>query len=473
MFNTKNVKYGAYSAALIAVVIAIVFVINTVAGMLPDSLNKVDLTANKLYSISEETRNVLKDLDQDVTMTVLAPEDKAEDMLVRVLNKYESASDKITVEYVDPTINMDMADKYKDLTAGSVIVKSENRERTVDLNSIFPADYDSYYSTGQVSYNFDGEGQLTSAIAYVTSGNLSKLYTVTGHGESSLGSLAVTRIEQQNLETAELNLMAASSIPEDCDCLLINAPQSDYTEAEAGVVLDYLRDGGKVIVLSAYAESALTNFNSILDAYGITVNEGIVMEGSNHYYQYPIYVIGTLQDSDITSGIMNSNTNILVPYALGYTLHEAENIETTELMTTSSGAYLKTPGDDGSFATLEKEDGDAEGTYDLAVLATGSSSLDEDNAAGELIAISAASLIDDNVNQSFGVGNLDLFMSCVAHMCSNDETTMVSIPSKSLSSAPITVPQMHTLLWALITVIIIPLAVLIAGLVIWLKRRKK
>lgn len=472
MFNTKNVKFGAYSAALIAIVIAIILVINMVAGALPDSINSVDLTANGLYSISDESREVLNNLEDDVDITVLASKENAEETLTRLLSKYENASDHINVEYVDPTINLTAAEQYSNLTAGSVIVKSESRERDVDLSDIFVTDYSSYYTSGTMSYSFDGEGQITSAITYVTSGELPKVYTVVGHGETTLGSEVSSRMEQQNLETEDLNLLASSKIPDDCDCLIINAPQSDYTEEEAKRVLDYLSDGGKVIVLSAYTESELTNFNTIVEKYGITVNEGIVMEGANHYYQYPIYVIGTLQDSEITSGSVAS-TNVLIPYALGYTLNDTDNVEFTELMTTSSSAYLKTPDESGTFTTLEKESGDPDGPFTLAVLASASSDQEEENAAGELIAISASSLIEDSVNQSFSLGNLDLFMNCLSYMCSDEDTTVVSIPSKSMSADYITVPQMQYRLWGAVTVFIIPLAVLIIGLIIWIRRRKK
>ncbi len=473
MFNTKNVRYGAYSAALIAVVIAIVLVINLVAGLLPDSVNAVDLSANKLYSISDESVETVKALEQDVTITVLAPEDKAEDLLVKILKKYEAASDRITVEYTDPTLNLDMANKYSDLTAGSVIVKSENRERTIDLNEIFAADYSSYYTSGQMSYSFDGEGQITSAIAYVTSGKLQKVYLVTGHGESQLGSMISSKIKQQNLETAELNLMGAQSIPEDCDCMIINGPKSDCTEDEAALVKEYLSNGGKVILLSCYTKEELTNFNTIADAFGIKVNNGIVMEDANHFYQYPLYVIAALQDSEITQSVISSGMNILLPEAVGYTLEEKDNVETTELLTTSGGAYLKTPDESGQLASMDKESGDEEGPFTLAVLAEASSDMDEENAAGQLIAISGSSLIEDSVNQSFSLGNLDLFTGSLSYLCSDEDNTVVSIPSKSLSSDPVTVPQMHALLWGLVTVFIIPLAVLIAGLVIWIRRRKK
>ena len=191
-FNTKAVKKGSFSAVLIAVAVAVAVLVNLLAARLPDSLNSVDLTANDLYSIGEETEKLLDGLQDEVDITVLATEDNAEPTLVRLLSNYEDASKKIHVKYEDPTTNMDLSEQYGDMTPGSVIVSTDKKNKSLDLSQIFVSDYSSYYTTGNMSYSFDGEAQITSAVAYVTTEELPKLYTVVGHGETAPGSLKIT-----------------------------------------------------------------------------------------------------------------------------------------------------------------------------------------------------------------------------------------------------------------------------------------
>ncbi len=465
-FRTKNVRYGSYSAVMIAIVIVLAVVVNLIASALPTGLQSFDLSSDKIYSIGKQTEKVLDQLEDPITITVFSEKKSAQETLVRLLDHYEE-NKNVTVEYIDPALNPSTTAQYSSLSQGSVVVKSGSREQTIDAGEIFVSDYSSYYTTGNVSTTFDGEGQITSAIQYVTSAQLPKLYTVTGHGEQTLSQTLSSLISKQNIETAELNLMTDGAIPEDCDCLLIYAPASDYTEEEAQMILSYLDQGGKVIAVQYYTEERLANYESVLNAYGLRTEEGIVMETANHYYQYPMYVIPGIASSEITQDLASANMNILMPNALGMVATEEEGTEVTPLLQTSSGAYLKKV-TDGQLNSTEKEDGDEVGQFLLAALGSKTGT-----GTGELIAISSSSLIDDSVTQSFSLGNLDLFTSCLSHMTSEDGVETVSIDAKSMTAESITVSSFQAIAWGAILVLLIPVAVIVTGLVIWLRRRKK
>ncbi len=465
-FQTKNVRYGSYSAAMIAIVIVIAVVINLIASALPAGIQSVDLSSNKIYSIGKQTKKVLKQVKDPITITVFSSKESANETLVRLLDNYDD-NKNITVEYLDPAMNPSAASQYNSLSQGSVVVKSGSREQTIDSGEIFVSDYSSYYTTGNASTTFDGEGQVTSAIQYVTSAKLPKLYVITGHGEQTLSQTLSSMIGKQNIETDELNLMTKGSIPDDSDCLVIYAPSSDYTEQEAQMVLDYLNQGGSVIAIQYYTEEKLVNYESILNAYGLQTEEGIVMETANHYYQYPMYVIPTIATSEITQDLVSANMNVLMPNALGMIANEAEGTDVTPLLQTSGGAYLKTV-TNGQLNSTEKEDGDETGTFLLAALATKSTGKD-----GKLIAISSSSLIDDSVTQSFTLGNLDLFSSCLSYLTSEDGVETVSIEAKNMTPESITVPSFQAIAWGAVLILLIPVAVIVAGLIVWLSRRKK
>lgn len=462
-FGTKNTRYGSYSAFMIAIVIAVVIVVNLFANALPSSIKTVDLSANKVYSIGSDTEKVLGKLDKDITITVLASKADAEDALKQLLDNYAD-NKHITVKYEDPSVNVSLSNKYSNLSQGSVVVTCGDREQTIDSSSLFTTDY----SSGSYTSSFDGEGQITSAIQYVTSKNLPKMYTVTGHGEASLSSSVSSLINKQNIKTEDLNLMTSDGIPDDCDILFIYAPTSDYTADEAKEIINYLDGGGTAIVMAYYTDKDMPNFKSVLDSYGLTLNDGIVLESANHYYQYPMYVIPAISSSDITDDLASKNLNILMPNSLGMTENSAENVKVTPLLQTSSDAYLKKV-TDGQITTTEKEDGDTVGQFDIAALSEKTSG---DN-TGKLIAIGSSSLIDDSVTQSFTLGNIDFFGDCLTYLTKDSGASTVSISSKSMTPASITVSALQSVIWAAVAVVIIPVAIIVIGLVIWLRRRKK
>ncbi len=464
--NTKNVRYGSYSAALSAIVIVIAIVINLIASVLPSGLQSVDLSANKIYSIGKQTEKVLDQLDSKVSISVFSAKKDAQESLVKLLENYDD-NKNITVEYVDPSLSPSVVQKYANLSQGSVVVKSGDKERTINADKIFVSDYSSYYTTGSMSTTFDGEGQITSAIQYVTSESTLKMYTMTGHGEAAMPSGVSELVDKQNIEVEELNLMAKGSIPDDCDVLFIYAPTSDYSGEEAGMVIDYLDQGGKVIAFECYTEEVLTNFQSILNAYGLQTENGIVLETANHYYQLPIYVLPQIASSEITEDLLSENLNILMPESLAMVENENGDATVTPLLQTSADAYLKTIVN-GQLESTAKEDGDETGSFLLAALAEKAS-----ENSGSLVAISSPSLIDDSITQSFSLGNLDLFSSCLSSLVSQEGMETVSIEAKSMNPETITVSSLHSLIWAALLIVIIPVAVIVAGLVIWLGRRKK
>ena len=459
-FGTKSSRYGSYSALMIAIVIAVIIVVNLLAGALPAKVKSVDLSANKVYSIGSSTEKVLKNLNKDVTITVLSSKDNAQDAIKELLANYDD-SKHIKVVYDDPSVNVALSNKYSNLTEGSVVVKCGDKEQTIDSSALYPSDY----ASGSYTSSFDGEGQITSAIQYVTSKKLPKMYTVTGHGEATLSTSVSSLVKKQNIQATDLNLMTSGGIPDDCDLLMLYAPTSDYTAEEAKQITEYLDNGGKAVLIMYYTDSDMPNFKSILSAYGLDLQDGLVMESANHYYQYPMYVMPSIASSDITDDLAGQNANILMPNSLGMTENGASGVTVTPLLQTSDGAFLKKV-TDGKITTTEKEDGDTVGQFDVAALA-------EKENGGKLIAIASSSLIDDNVTQSFTLGNLDFFTSCLTSLTSEKGTGTVSISAKSMTPASITVKAMHSVIWAALTIVVIPAAVIIAGLIVWLRRRKK
>ena len=155
------------------------------------------------------------------------------------------------MEWVDSVLHPSVLQKYN--TDGNVIVVScdaTGKSTTISFSDIIQSDYYSYYTTGSASESsFDGEGQLTSAINYVTSEETSKIYRTSGHGEATFSSSVSDLLTKNNLETEEINLSMSPEIPDDCDLLFLYAPTSDITDDEKTIIEKYLSDGGKVYLI--------------------------------------------------------------------------------------------------------------------------------------------------------------------------------------------------------------------------------
>ena len=187
--NKKYLKNGSYSVVISAVFIVIVLVINMIVGSLPSKYTEVDVSDQKLYSISDDTRKFLKDLDKDVTIYQVVQSGSEDETIEKLLEKYDEESDHITVEQKDPVVNPKFTSEYTsdEVSSNSLIVVCGDRSKVVSYDSIYESsmDYNTYSYTTSA---FDGEGQIDSAISYVTSEDLPVLYTLDGHGEKELDS---------------------------------------------------------------------------------------------------------------------------------------------------------------------------------------------------------------------------------------------------------------------------------------------
>lgn len=469
-FSKKHIKNGSYSMTMTVVFIAVVIVINMIVGELPSKYTEIDVSGQKLYSIGDETKELLSELEKDVTIYQIAQSGGEDEVITSLLKKYEDESEHIKVEQKDPVVNPKFASEYTtdNLSANSLIVTCGDRSKVIDYNNMYESDIDyqtySYQTTG-----FDGEGQITSAIGYVTSENLPILYTLTGHGETELGSTMKEGIEKANMEIKSLNLVSEGSVPEDADCLLIGSPSTDISSDEKDAILEYLENGGKAMIFSDYNENKMENFDEILANYGLERTEGIVFEGDSQHYamQMPYYILPDVGSAEAVSGMSSDGYMVLAPFAQG--IVQADDVRSTvvvnSLLSTSDQAYSKSNLSSGS---LEKEDGDTDGPFDVGVSVTEN----VDDKETKLVYYSASSLLDSQVNQMVSGGNEKLVMESLKWMVDTEETVTVSIPSKSLQVSSLMIPGYDAIFWKICVMGVIPGFFLVAGFVVWFKRRR-
>jgi len=363
-----------------------------------------------------------------------------------------------------------------------VSCEATGKSTTISFDKILVSDSSSYYYSGSSSYtSFDGEGQLSSAVNYVTSDVQKKIYTVTGHGEDSLSTTITDLMTKNNYTTEELNLLMTDSIPDDCDLLLMDGPTNDLSDDEVSLLSGYLGEGGKVMcLLGDTGLASLPKLAGLLKDYGIEGADGYIADPQRCYQNQPYYIFPVMNLSgDMADGISSQMVLLMNSRGLTTTDPARDTITTSAFMTTSEQAYAVT------------EEDQKQGTYDLGVVATETISSDSDSSddtssdsdsstdtssddsteskESRLTVISAGSLIDQQITDAFSqLENTQVFMNAVT--ANFEGVTNLSIEAKSLTTEYNTVQ--HAGGFSILVVFGIPAVILIGGFVVWFRRRK-
>ncbi len=465
--NQLAMKGGSYSLVMTAVVLAILIVANVFVSAMPTTLTKYDISSSKLYSITSNTKVVVNNLQQDVTIYWVVQADEEDEIIENLLGKYESLSSHIEVVKKNPDVFPTFTQQYTDeeVPNNSIIVESGDRYRYISNADIYETEMDYYSYTYNVT-GFDGEGAITSAIDYVVTEDLPQLYVLEGHGEGELPTTFAESLEKENVELKSISLLTVDEIPEEADALMIYAPQSDISEAEAIMLADYTANGGKLLVIAGPVHDVeFTNLNSLLEDYGVTMAEGMVIEGSrdNYISGYPYTLMPNMESSEITDPLIEDRYYPIVPMSQGMTIGTTSKGTVTALMSTSDSAFSKVAGFE--LETYEMEEDDIAGPFTVALSV-------ETSGAGKIVWFSASDFLDDMYNAYSSGANVDLAMNAVSSLLGEREA--LSIRSKSFNYNYLTISEETASTLKLLMIGVFPLAYLAIGIfIIWGKRGKQ
>lgn len=470
----KHLKQGSYSSVMTVIVLAVIITLNLIISQIPSSATQIDLSEEKLYTLSEEGKQLAKNLKKEVTLYYYVNSGSEDDNILKLLENFKNASGQIKVEKIDPDLHPNFAAQYTSDTiySGSIVVVCGEKSKILNQSDLYETEI-SYQTMSQQTTGFDGEGQIASAMSYVTNDDMPILYTLTGHNETELGANLTNAVEKANLEIQSLNLISAESVPEDAELLIIAAPQKDLSEEEAKKIITYLENGGNLLLFSYFTSDEMPNFDSILANYGLERDRGLILEGDGkHYYpQLPDYLIPDLSSSSEITADLAGNTYVLIPDAQAIKKLDQyrDTLEITSFISTTEQAYIKKL-DGNEQITAEKSEEDEEGVFDLAVSVKESVGEDKET---EIIYFSSVGMLEDDVDNSVSGGNTSVLIRAITSMCDVDSDTTVAIPSKSLSVAYLSLTDYDSSYWRVITIGVIPGLMVLIGLGIWMKRRKQ
>lgn len=474
--SRKMLSTSVFSTGMIVIAVAAAVGLNFLAASLPTNYTQLDATSKKIYSITEDTIDYLATLQDDITLYVLVDEDSKDENVDRTLSKYEAKSKHITVTYVDPAVSPEFASQYtdEDVADNSIIVVCGDRSKVINYNTdIYEYSYDSSYNYTATGY--DCEGQVTAALQYVTSEETSKVYELSGHDEMNLSGDFSEVLEKRFITVDSLNLLTVDAVPEDCDALFITAPQSDLSVDDLEKLSFYVNNGGSLYLSLDYSTfGELENFNKLLNMYDIDATESLLVETDrSYYYQSPFYLLPYVESTQVSANVAG-NTSVFLPYAMGLTYTGEDDSLVTSFLTTSENAIAKasanlaTVGSGGSQADIYTlQDGDEQGQYSLGMLVG-------NEQGGTICVVGSAYMFTDNANQMVSGRNATLFLGVVNQLLpSEDDDTSVVIASKDYSVSTLTVSQNTILVYGILWGIFMPLIMIVIGIVVWAKRRKR
>lgn len=472
-FSKKMIGTGAFSAGMIVVMCAICVVVNLVLTELPAKYTSIDCSATKLYSLTNDTKDRVSKLDEDITIYVLNSKKSKDAKIDETINRYKDLSSHINVKYVDPATSPKFYQDYTDTTptTNSLIIESKNRSKVIDYNDIYEYDSSSYYYGYQSQSSitgYDAEGQITSAIEYVTmdADELPVIYQITGHNETEIGSNFQNVVSKANANLKSLELFNEEKVPEDATAIIINSPTVDFNEEDAQKVIDYLNGGGKAMIIGCYAyNDELTNFNKILAAYNVSFKTGVVAENdSSKYYQNPLYLLPTVETTDYTSDATDGYVFLAGSCAISYP-EDTDDVTYTKLLSTSDSAVLKK--DWKNITTSKAEDSDENGPFTTGLAVNDSST------GASIVVFGTPYVVDDSYDNAVSGNNADMFKDVITSMTGNVELASSVIPVKDYTLSNITINTLQAVITGLIIMIAVPILLIIIGIVVWAMRRKK
>jgi len=469
MLKSRKLKYGTNAFILIAAVVAIAVLVNVLVGMTD---LKLDLTPNKLYSISDATKDILKNLNKDVVIIGLFDEEKADEDYKEVkelLDHYQKYP-RIKVEYVDldknPGIKKELdPDNTKDLKEKDFIVKSGNRSKKLEYYDLFSTQFDQQtfqeYKVGTMA-----EQGFTGAIKYVTADRTPVVYFTEGHEEyktdSSFESVK-TYLDRNNYDVKEINLVTQEKVPEDAELLVVAAPKKDFSADEKTKISEYLKSGGKAIFMfdSLSSDPQFNQVDALLSEYNLSLNYDRVKENDQNRYVpgTPTAVLLDVKKHEI----FQEDFNLLLADSRSINIlkNQKDYLVITPLLTTSDKAVGE---------QIDKSRGaDIKGPLDVAVAVQ----YKEGYQPTKILVMGNGYFITDEAQQKYGASHFSnsmyFFLSTMNWMMESKDEPIV--PAKMYDEPRVDINALQSRIMGLLVVIVLPLIILAAGLYMFLRRR--
>lgn len=476
--NNFRVKAGEKKRLITGVAGVVLFFavmigLNIGANYLPLNISQIDVTQDKWYTITDETKDMLKGLEEEVTIYVIGSEETVDETVELYLELYQDSSKNVNVEYKPLELYPNFATEYTGtaMEESGLIVEMGDSYRVIPYADCYVVEYfyDEYYQPTATVTGIDVEGQLTGAIASLLSGVDYKVYFLEGHNEMTISESMLSRFRKGGYTVSNLSLLHETAVPDDAVAVVINGPESDLSKTETEAIEQYIERGGNVIMMASLDIVDTPNYDALMENYGISLTAGSVLE-SDYYYVYSEIPFALLPDAvyhDVSAPVYNNQRYALLIQSRGMFVKDdvADNMEVYPLFESTDSAYAKVL---TAESLVEYEEGDDIGPFYLGVC----TEVQSDNGKTSIVTmIGTPAFLYEDIDTIVSGANSDVFFAALNY--GSEVEIPTTIPAKSVNSEYILVSTGMQSIYVSIIVLLIPLCFLIAGIVILITRRKK
>ena len=465
-FAGKGIKIGAYSIFNIFVAAAVVILINVGLNYVPEQYTSFDVTVNRIFTLTDDTVQIVSGLSQDVTIYVLSDQGSKDADVDKMLNQMKSYSPHIQVQYISPVSNPMFYYKYTDIqpSANSLIVEGPNKSVVVDYNDLYI--YETNYFTYETEIvGTDAEGQLVSALMRVISDEPTKFYMVSGHEELVFDETFQNALSKENVTYENLELYAVDEIPSDANAVVFDAPISDYSEDDVNKVLAYLEKGGNALIIPTWTDQDMSGFEQILGYYGVSLVEGVIIEADrSRYYQTPYDLFPYMEYEEITQTIYDGAVFAPLCRGLNYDA-DSEDVRYTPFLYTSGESFSRI--DVLNATDYNKQEEDIDGPFVIGM------EVERPTQSGEIskaVIVATEQMFTSEADEIVPGYNVKLFGSIVASLAEHESSIVIPIKYYEIGNL---IFSSRTVIIVLIVLGLWVVACLVSGLIIWLSRRRK
>ena len=451
--SARQAKYGATAALYVLIIIAVLVLINWLANRYNKSF---DTTANKRYTLSEQTAKIIKDLKGDATITYI-DRTAAFDQARGLLDRYKNLSPKIKINYVDFAKDPTVARSYNVKFPGTAYVEIGGKR--------------------EEAKSFTEEG-ITGAFIHAIKGGTKKICFVQGSGEHRLDETGPSGLSdfknslvKENYEAVSISLLERPEVPADCTVTVVAGPQYDYPQPEVDALQKYVESGARALFLvDPPLKMGKTNISEnpalhkLLDSWGVTANDDLVLDPSplgQFFGIGPQVPLITAYETHPIVADLHAATGF--PLAESLTIQNKGKASVQKLFSTAERT-LATSNLAAASVSLD-DPKNKKGPFVLA--AAGTYSTGKPNSEGRFVVVGNSGFIANNFI-GFNANN-DLAMNTLNWLASDED--LISIRPKQAEDRRLNVnaAQMRVFLW--LVLIALPVFIIGAGISIFLKRR--
>ncbi len=484
LLDSKRFKHGSISVLFAVIFIAIVIVVNLMVGAIGDRFNlSMDITVDGIYTVSDTTVDMLQNLEEQVSVYIMLSEEVVEtnqgyldanELLKRMVNY---SNGMLTLEYVDLLQNPNFRNSFSNpdsIISGSIVVQSSKRDHVIDIYDLYDTSYD-YQSGQEYTSGYQADQVIASTLHYVTTDEIPKAAFITGHGEVVDNASFTSIFSSNSYEMSEIALIN-EDIPQDINTLIINAPTTDYSEEEINKLNEFLSlevDNNLIVVYSQNMYE-LERLNRYLSEWGAEPGENIVIDTERAANPNPAVFIPELLSHEITDSIIQSGIEaVVVPGTTDINVtYESNGYRTsTVLMQSADSSYGKNFLSGETIDDITKQSGDPEGPFPLMVLTTDYQYVDNEPVYHNVVFIASPDLVSSTVIDNSAYQNKTLLTAVIDYI--NPSVDAVMVEAIDFQNVAMVVTASAGTAILVIFVILIPVAFLAIGILVFIRRRNR